>query len=257
MKLVSFDVGLRNLAVCVMEGTSRSDVRIVHWEVIDILGEQSGLNNPRCFKCSTNATWTHVSSAQMACTRHKPKQGKCPTKKALTSKTPEELQTLLEKFGLVCPTKKKTDIVTMVYLHYRQNIWRRAVKSAFDGSVIDLCPSIIQSLDGRADVWRGADLVAFENQPDRRMFAVQGMMNMYFCCRGYKCSGVSATHKLSNIITIDDRVDSYKGRKKTGIVHAEALVPAEWVQHMLKHPKKDDLCDAYLQGLWVMEHAKK
>jgi hypothetical protein len=254
MKLVSFDVGIRNLAVCVMEGTCRSDVKILHWEVIDILGEQSGLNNPRCFKCSVNATYTHVSTAQMACSRHKPKQTKCPTKKALSSKTSDELQSLLVKFGLECPTKKKADMVTMVYLHYRQNIWRRCVKSAFSGSVIDLAPSIIKSLDGRMDVWRESDLIAFENQPDRRMFAVQAMMQMYFCCRGFRTEGVSATHKLSNIITIDDRVDSYKGRKKTGIVHAEALVPDPWKSHMLKHPKKDDLCDAFLQGLWVMEH---
>jgi hypothetical protein len=119
-----------------------------------------------------------------------------------------------------------------------------------------LAPAIAASLDKRADVWKDAHLVCVENQPERRMFAVQAMVQMYFCCRGTKCEGVSASHKLNNIITIDDRVDSYKGRKKTGIVHAQALVPEPWCAHMMKHPKKDDLADSFLQGLWVMEHSK-
>jgi hypothetical protein len=51
-------------------------------------------------------------------------------------------------------------------------------------------------------------------------------------------------------------VDSYKGRKKTGIVHAQSLVPEPWCAHMMKHPKKDDLADSFLQGLWVMEHTR-
>jgi hypothetical protein len=80
---------------------------------------------------------------------------------------------------------------------------------------------------------------------------------MWFVCQGYKCSGVSAVHKLTNILTIDDHTKTYKGRKKTGILHATELVPAQWKGHMLKHPKKDDLADTFLQGLWVMEHTKE
>ena len=43
MKIVSFDVGLRNLAYCVLEGTSRTDVKIVDWNIIDVLGEAAGV----------------------------------------------------------------------------------------------------------------------------------------------------------------------------------------------------------------------
>jgi hypothetical protein len=254
MKLISFDVGLRNLAYCVLDGTNRSDVRIVDWNIIDVLGEQSGLDNPRCHKCTSAATWRHASEGTFACSRHKPKQCRPPTKTSLSKKSPFEIQAELDRLGLVCPSKRKQDKVTLLYRHATANTWKRCVKSAFSGSVIDLAPAIIKSLDARASVWKGADRVCFENQPDRRMFAVQAMLHMYFCCRGFACEGVSATHKLNNIVTIDDRVDSYKGRKKTGIVHAEALVPHVWKAHLLKHPKKDDLADSFLQGLWVMEH---
>lgn len=86
------------------------------------------------------------------------------------------------------------------------------------------------------------------------MASVQAMIHTYFVMRGFKCMGVSATHKLSNIVTVDDNVKSYKGRKSTGITHAYALVPAVNQAHFAKHPKKDDLADSFLQGLWVMEH---
>ena len=105
-------------------------------------------------------------------------------------------------------------------------------------------------------MWTGSDKVIFEQQPDKRMMAVQAMMHMWFVCHGYEAKGVSAIHKLTNMVTIDDATKTYKGRKKTGIVHATALVPEKWKDYMLKHPKKDDLADAFLQGLWFMENSK-
>jgi hypothetical protein len=88
------------------------------------------------------------------------------------------------------------------------------------------------------------------------MMAVQAMMHMWFECHGYSTKGVSAVHKLTNMVTVEDSTKTYKGRKKTGIVHAATLVPAQWKDYMLKHPKKDDLADAFLQGLWFMENSK-
>jgi hypothetical protein len=137
------------------------------------------------------------------------------------------------------------------------NTWKRAVTNCKAGSVADLAPAISKCLEARMDYWRGADLICFENQPDRRMFAVQCMLHMWFAAKGFKVQGVSAIHKLDNILTIDDRVDTYKGRKKTGVIHCDFLCPTEeWRKYMLKHPKKDDLADSFLQGLWVMEHTK-
>ncbi len=50
MKLISFDVGLRNLAFCVLEGTNRSNVKITHWDLIDVMAETAGHDSPKCFK---------------------------------------------------------------------------------------------------------------------------------------------------------------------------------------------------------------
>jgi hypothetical protein len=255
MKLISFDVGLRNLAYCVLEGTSRSDVKIVDWNIIDVLGEQSGVGAARCFKCTAAARYEHASEGTFACSKHTPKKKETVTKAALGKKSPIELIGEIERLGLRTEATKKADLVKLLYNHARQNTWKKCVASATTGSVMDMSPAIMASLDARLSSWQGADAVCIENQPERRMYAVQAMLLMDFTMRGIKASGVSATHKLSNLVTIDDVVHTYKGRKKTGITHAYALVPAENQEHFKKHPKKDDLADSFLQGLWVLEHS--
>ena len=256
MKLISFDVGLRNLAYCVLEGTSRADVKIVDWNIIDVLGEQSGVGAARCFKCTAAARYEHASDGTFACSRHTPKKKETVTKAALGKKSPIELIGEIERVGLKTDSTKKADLVKLLYNHARQNTWKKCVASSTAGSVMDMSPAIMKSLDARLSSWNGADAVCIENQPERRMYAVQAMLQMYFTMRGIASAGVSATHKLSNIVTTDDSVTSYKGRKKTGITHAYALVPAENQEHFKKHPKKDDLADSFLQGLWVLEHQR-
>jgi hypothetical protein len=254
MKLISFDVGLRNLAYCVLEGTSRADVKIVDWNIIDVLGEQAGVGAARCFKCTAAARYEHASEGTFACSKHTPKKKEVVTKAALGKKSPIELIGEIEKLGLRTEVTKKADLVKLLYNHARQNTWKKCVASSTTGSVMDMSPAILKSLDARLSSWAGADAVCIENQPERRMYAVQAMLQMYFTMRGIKSEGISATHKLSNLVTIDDVVHTYKGRKKTGITHAYALVPAENQEHFKKHPKKDDLADSFLQGLWFLEH---
>ena len=252
MKLVSFDVGLRNLAFCVLEGSDRHDVKILEWGLIDVMAEQSGLDKPLCNKCKKPACW--IQDKTYACTRHKGKSVLC-TKSGLQKKTKEELLTIALQENLpVCNTKK--ELVDNIYATSLKTSWRRCVKSAKQGSVVDLAPAISECLMSRNKMWKDADLIVFEQQPDKRMLCVQGMLHMWFVTQNYTCKGVSAVHKLSNMVTLDDSTKTYKGRKKTGILHASELVPQKNKEFMLKHPKKDDLADCFLQGLWVMENKK-
>jgi hypothetical protein len=208
----------------------------------------------RCFKCTAAARYEHASEGTFACSKHTPKKKEVVTKAALGKKSPIELIGEIEKLGLRTEATKKADLVKLLYNHARQNTWKKCVASSTTGSVMDMSPAIMKSLDARLSSWAGADAVCIENQPERRMYAVQAMLQMYFTMRGIKSEGISATHKLSNLVTIDDVVHTYKGRKKTGITHAYALVPAENQEHFKKHPKKDDLADSFLQGLWFLEH---
>lgn len=253
-RIVSFDVGLRNLAFCVFEGTSRKDLKIIAWDVIDVMAENSGIEDkPLCSKCKKPACW--IQNTTYMCSRHKPKGGSSYTKTELNKKSKEEISQLATSLKIEGSTKK--ELVDKLYVHYSANVWKRCVKSATQGSVLDLAPAIAACLDKRKNTWSNSTLIVFEQQPDKRMLCVQAMLHMWFVAQGYKCRGVSATHKLTNIITTEDHTTTYKGRKKTGIIHTnELLTSKKWKDYMMKHNKKDDLCDAFLQGLWVLENTK-
>jgi hypothetical protein len=252
MKLVSFDVGLRNLAVCVLEGTSRTDMVISHWDVIDVVGEKNGHTRTSCFKCSKPAMWSQAGTGTQACSRHRPKNLTL-TKTALGKKTISELQEMATGYTGK-PTKK--DLVVHISTAMLASGWTKFKGNAraAGGGVLDLVGDIVGSLDRRAEWWQGADLVIFENQLDRRMFAVQAMLHMYFACRGFRTKGVSAIHKLDNVTCATDATGTYRGRKKTGIVHCELLCPPANLAFFRSHKKRDDLSDSCLQAIWVMEH---
>ena len=255
MKLVSFDVGLRNLAFCVLEGTNRSNLKITHWDLIDVMAESEGHDGAKCFKCKKPANWIKFDGSAYCCKTHKPKgAGKPPTKASLNKKSLDALKLEGAPHSLVGTTKKV--LVDLLYNFYSANVWKRCVKSAKQISVVDLADPIATCLETRKAIWKNADLIVFEQQPDKRMLCVQAMLHMWYVCQGYKCKGVSAVHKLTNIVTLQDSTKTYKGRKSTGIIHASELVPEVWKTYMLKHPKKDDLADCFLQGLWVLENGK-
>jgi hypothetical protein len=241
MKIISVDVGLRNLAIAVLEGTSRKDIRIVRWDVIDVIGEKNGVSRPACFKCKKPAMWTDQET--FACSKHCPKNS-AVTKSSLNKKSIGQLREIAESYDI--DATKKTELVDLIYKRISVGKWTK-----FKGNAR---ADIIASLDARASWWVDVDMCIFENQLDRRMFAVQSMLHMYFACRGFNTMGISAKHKLENILTIDDRTDTYRGRKKTGIVHCEALCPPCNLDFFRSHRKKDDLADCFLQGVWYLEH---
>jgi hypothetical protein len=250
MKLVSFDVGIRNLAFCILDGTSRKDVKILHWDLIDVLCESTTETN--CFKCNSSACWAKQDNSQYACSKHKPKTNMVITKSSLQRKSITELR---EEFKIDCKTKSET--VNEIYKAYKKDTWKRCMKSCKFVPVVDLARPLMNCLEQRMDMWKDTDLVVIEQQIDKKMIAVQTMIHMWFICKGFQCMPISATHKLTNVSTVDDATGTYKGRKKTGIIHTKAILLDETLKTFFtRHPKKDDLADCFLQGLWKLENNK-
>ena len=123
--------------------------------------------------------------------------------------------------------------------------------------------------------------VIIENQISpiaNRMKTLQGMISQYFIMRNddIHIEFVSASNKLKDLdifsgggidTEIEDgkqeksnEVTTYNQRKKMGIEKCSQLIKdnnyTEWYQFFLNNKKKDDLSDAFLQGIWFIHHNK-
>ena len=104
--------------------------------------------------------------------------------------------------------------------------------------------------------------VAIENQIGpiaNRMKCVQGMLTQFFIDRGIEnIVYVSSSNKLK---AYDVPKKTYKERKASGIEVTRNLISktdkaSDLLQDFNTHKKKDDLADAYLQGIWALANRK-
>ena len=57
MKILSFDVGIKNLAMCLIETNDKNDkIKILKWEIINLC------NDPKCDNCDKPAKYCNNGS---------------------------------------------------------------------------------------------------------------------------------------------------------------------------------------------------
>jgi hypothetical protein len=114
------------------------------------------------------------------------------------------------------------------------------------------------------------DKIVIENQISpiaNRMKTLQGMIAQYFIMRGNsKIAFISSANKLKMFkkteahgahdveVISSKKKTTYSERKKAGVDIVKELLPNNsiWLPTFLKHKKKDDLADAFLQGVWFL-----
>ena len=90
------------------------------------------------------------------------------------------------------------------------------------------------------------------------MKCVQGMLTQFFIQHGITdITFVSSSNKLKHF---DLPKKNYKERKTSGILATTNIINdsdilRSWNTHFIKHKKKDDLADSFLQGLWYIKHS--
>ena len=104
------------------------------------------------------------------------------------------------------------------------------------------------------------DLILIENQIGPlalRMKMLQGMITQYFIQNNIiNIVFVNASNKLKEFLEIKKiRIQ----REKLGIIKTKEILEdsfenKNWMQHFVKHGKKDDLADSFLQVLWYINN---
>ena len=268
MKLLSIDVGMKNLAFCLFNVTNSKNFLVTKWDVVDICEEKKRFCShvEKDVKCNSIAKFFKDDNCY--CKKHaNKKELKIPPTthdiykiKKLKIKdliafaddneieytkphTKDNIMKNVEEYinnNYFSPIKPiRTEDVDLITLG--QNL-KNIFDSIFAGDFVDL------------------DKVIIENQISpiaNRMKTLQGMIAQYFIMRSNcKIEFISSQNKLKDI---EPNKTTYNERKKIGIEYCKTCINEDqslssWEDTFMKHSKKDDLADSFLQGIWYLKN---
>jgi hypothetical protein len=275
--ILSIDVGVKNLAVCLFTPkypeydkiTNPNAITILYWDIIDLSGEKLECKCSRD-NCTTNAKFD--KDGILFCLRHakKEKQWIIPVKETSTTyinkANVKKLIDIAHTYDVFkknnTDKKRKTEIKQTIIEYFQKNTFKLVKSNSVNASTINLTTvgrNIKRILN---EVFETAHIthVAIENQigPQAiRMKAIQAMLAQYFIMKNdnIHIQTVASSRKLEECKV---NKSQYTLRKKIAIEicqeHLKTNKEELWETHFNLHTKKDDLADSLLQGLWVLKH---
>jgi hypothetical protein len=290
MKVLSIDVGIKNLAFCLFEKTNDSQhFNIAKWDIINISEKEDTINC--CFVdknvlCNKPAKFKNEDKCY--CLKHSKKQQLqipgCEQKPSFINKQKlQKLYEIADAHNIKYEHKvKKPDLVNLINdyinIHYFQNI---ESKKAADVDLFNIGINIKTKFNKLFENEGQIDYVIIENQISpiaTRMKTIQGMIVQYFIMSNLNVSHIefiSAANKLKDFETKDKSENKenkenkegknvktkYSDRKKLGIEKCLEILTKDFkfnerIEYFRQHKKKDDLADSFLQGIWFLNNKK-
>ena len=307
MRVISWDVGIKNLAYCVLEYEPNEEPVIIDWDLIN-LGKEEEYHNIVCSGCLANGNHCQKTATYYLITPDGDCTGYCSLHKSQSNEiwSAVDTENLFKKTNsggncdYVGNNKKKCckdskysyndDSEYYCSLHYRSVLAKKIKqfsvteiknKSLQKQPTFDIQVRLIDKMNELLEhfVMMNITEVVIENQPslkNPKMKAIASTLFDYFLIRGYMShdNGLKIKHlrffSPSNKLKVDkdntlfvfkksSKKEKYKLTKQLSIKYTNQLLEShpDQLEYLSLFKKKDDLCDAYLQGRYYLEYVRK
>ena len=264
MKVLSIDIGIKNLAIVIIDHNNSSyEFTIDNWSVINLCNQI-----PNCSSCTKLAKFT--KNKNYYCKKHtKNTDYKIPNIniKKLSKQSMKNLMNIATEFSIeFIKSINKTELILLIE-KYMNNSCFEIIEtvSANNINLIDVGVNLKLELNKVFETidLSSIDLILIENQISpiaNRMKTIQGMVAQYFINYGnYNIEFFSAANKLK--LFKDVKKTTYSQRKKMSVQYTRELLLEKNMQNNLdyfnKHTKKDDLADCFLQAIYYLSSFNK
>ena len=285
MKILSIDIGIKNLAFCLFEKPDDSEhFYIKKWDVVNICEKQTF----QCEFVEKNVVCGKPAKFQKNnacfCLKHSKKQPYLIPNAELKSSfiNKQKIQKLIEianKYKIKYEkSAKKADLINAINEYIHQTCFEEvAVTKASNTDLITIGINIMARFNSLFSDEDHIEHIIIENQISpiaNRMKTVQGMVAQYFIMSDVGVDYiefVSSVNKLKGVtktVSVNDNALppadalpkkklTYSDRKKLGIAKCLEYVKNDHrfqnqAEFFASHKKKDDLADSFLQGLWYI-----
>jgi hypothetical protein len=274
MKILSIDVGIKNLAFCLFDKSQTVEhFKITKWDTINISEQEDNLKcvfvekNLMC-----NKTPKFKKDDNCYCLKHSKKQQlQIPTSEQkpsfINKQKIQKLYEIADSHNIKYENKiKKADLIILINDYINKNYFETIEsKKAADVDLFNIGVNIKTKFDKLFENEGQIDYVIIENQISpiaTRMKTIQGMIVQYFIMSKLKVEHIefiSASNKLKDC-DVKDKT-KYSDRKKLGILKCLEIITTDFrfnehIDYFNSHKKKDDLSDSFLQGIWFINNKK-
>jgi hypothetical protein len=264
MKILSIDVGIKNLAILILEyipeeeSLQNNNLKILQWDILNLSNEKL-----TCCKCSKNALFSKDNT--FYCKIHTKNSNYSIPEIKLNVLLKNNLKFLkdfcIEKNISLDSKIDKNTITNYIIEYYKNNYYEHIdTTNSNDINIIDLGINLKNNLDKlflNHEI-NSIDKILIENQIGpiaNRMKSIQGMITQYLILNNnYNIEYVSPINKLKYFD--NSKKLSYNERKKLSIIYTQKILNKKNMFHDLEyfnnHSKKDDLADTLLQALYFL-----
>lgn len=275
MKIISIDIGIKNLSFCLFEiNENENSLKIIKWDNINL----SEKEEYKCIEMDKNVLCDKPAKfskdGKCYCLKHSKKHNYLhPSKElshsALNKLKIQQLIDIANKYKLVYENPpKKTNLLAAINFFIEKHCYTTITKT--NATKVDLV-TIGRNMQHKfdfilSDQLATIDTIIIENQIGplaNKMKTIQGMISQYFIMKNnnIQIEFISASNKLKDYINTNEKKEKmdYKQRKSLAVKTTTDMVTndekfKEWEPFFVKHSKKDDLSDCFLQGLWFIKH---